>query len=75
MYNKKYNKYKKFGRNNGRQATDADKKNSEGSVTIKTGGKEITIRNARSSSNNDKPEYKKKRNVGFDFGQIGRNMR
>jgi len=55
------------------QATDAHKKFSEGSVTIRTGGKEITIRNARKKS--EKPDYKKKHNIGFDYGAIGRGMR
>lgn len=69
---KKNNNFKRRDRRS--QASNADKNFSDSSVTIRTGGKEITIRNARNKSNNEKPDYKKKRNIGFDYRAIGRNM-
>ena len=69
----KKNNFKRRDRRS--QATTADKNFSDSSVTIRTGGKEITIRNARNKNNNEKPDYKKKRNIGFDYGAIGRGMR
>ena len=47
----KKNNFKRRDRRS--QATNADKNFSDSSVTIRTGGKEITIRNARNKNNNE----------------------